>query len=444
MSPTTSGDLMSLKRLEVAKRAQRDPEGRLQSLAHLIDEDALERSYRRLRKRAAVGVDGVTKGQYGEDLEGNLRDLHQRLKQQRYRHQPLRRVHVPKGDGQTRQIGIAALEDKIVQGAVHEILEVAYEPLFVEGSYGFRPGRSAHDALRALLRAVDKGGKVGWILEADIATFFDSIDRKQLMSMLEKRIADKSLLRLIGKCLHVGVLDGEEYSDPDRGTPQGSSLSPILGNVYLHHALDTWVEQEVKPRMQGELVLIRYADDVVLGFEHRGDAERVLAVLGKRLERFGLHLHPDKTRLLPFGRPPRGGGRGKDRNSETFDLLGFTWYWKRSRSGGWHAALKTRRGRMRRAITSIDEYCRRNRHEPVAVQHRALIVRLQGHYNYFGVNGNVQSLEVLAFHARRTWHKWLCRRSQKAYIPWERFNDVLRDFPLPKPRVCVQIWGSAS
>jgi group II intron reverse transcriptase/maturase len=435
---------MSLKLLEVAKRAQRDPEGRLQSLAHLIDEEALERSYRRLRKRAAVGVDGVTKERYGEDLEGNLRALHQRLKQQRYRHQPLRRVHIPKGNGRTRKIGVAALEDKIVQGAVHEILEAAYEPLFVEGSYGFRPGRSAHDALRALLRAVDKGGKVRWILEADIATFFDSIDRKQLMSMLEERIADKSLLRLIGKCLHVGVLDGEEYSDPDRGTPQGSSLSPILGNIYLHYALDRWVEQEVKPRMQGELVLIRYADDVVLGFEHRGDAERVLAVLGKRLERFGLRLHPDKTRLFPFGRPPRGGGRGKARGRETFDLLGFTWYWRRSRLGGWHAALKTRRGRMRRAITSIDEYCRRHRHEPVAVQHRALIVRLQGHYNYFGVNGNVQSLEVLAFHARRTWHKWLCRRSQKAYIPWERFNDLLRDFPLPKPRVCVQIWGSAS
>lgn len=263
MGPIRSGDLMSLKLLEVAKRAQRDPEGRLQSLAYLIDEDALERSYRRLRKRAAVGVDGVTKGQYGEDLAGNLRDLHQRLKEQRYRHQPLRRVRIPKGNGQTRQIGIAALEDKIVQGAVHEILEVLYEPLFVEGSYGFRPGRSAHDALRALLRKVDKGGKVRWILEADIATFFDSIDRKQLMPMLGERIADKSLLRLIGKCLHVGVLDGAEYSDPDRGTPQGSSLSPILGNVYLHYVLDTWVEQEVKPRMQGELVLIRYADDSV-------------------------------------------------------------------------------------------------------------------------------------------------------------------------------------
>ena len=227
MSPNSSGDLMSLKLLEVAKRAQRDPGGRLQSLAHLIDEDALERSYRRLRKRAAVGVDGVTQEQYGEDLAGNLRGLHQRLKQQRYRHQALRRVQIPKGNGQTRQIGVSALEDKIVQGAVHEILEAVYEPVFVEGSYGFRPGRSAHEALRALLRQVDKGGKVRWILEADVATFFDSIDRKPLMVMLEKRIADKSLLRLIGKCLHVGVLDGQEYSDPDRRTPQGSSLSPI-------------------------------------------------------------------------------------------------------------------------------------------------------------------------------------------------------------------------
>jgi len=433
---------MSLKLLEVAERAQRDPNVRLQSLAYLIDEHALERAYRRLRKRAAVGVDGVTKEQYGEDLSENLRDLHQRLKQQRYRHQPLRRVHLPKSDGRTRPIGIAALEDKIVQGAVHEVLEAIYEPLFVEGSYGFRPGRSAHDAIRALLRAVDKGGKVRWILEADIASYFDSIDRKQLMSMLEMRIDDKSFLRLIGKCLHVGVLDGAEYSDPDQGTPQGSSLSPILGNIYLHYVLDMWIEQEVKPKMNGELVLIRYADDIVLGFENRDEAERVLAELGKRLEGFSLRLHPDKTRLLSFGRPPRCGGRGKLRGGKTFDLLGFTWYWRRTRRGGWYAALKTRRGRMRRAITSIDQYCQRHRHEPVAAQHRALTVRLQGHYNYFGVNGNVQSLEVLACHARRTWHKWLCRRSQKAYIPWERFNDLLRDFPLPKPRVCVQIWDS--
>lgn len=440
MSPTTTGDLMSLGLLKVAERAQRNPEGRLRSLAHHLDGYALERAYRRLRKGASAGVDGVTKEQYGESLYENLRDLHQRLKQHRYRHQPLRRVHLPKGDGRTRPIGISALEDKIVQGALHELLEAVYEPVFVEGSYGFRPGRNAHDAIRALIRAVDKGGKVRWILEADIASYFDSIHRKQLMAMLEERIADRSFLRLIGKCLHVGVLDGEEYSEPDVGTPQGSVLSPLLGNVYLHYALDAWVEQEVKPRMQGELVLIRYADDFVLGFEYREDAERVLAVLGKRLDRFGLRLHPDKTRLLPFGRPPRGGGRGKAPGTETFDFLGFTWYWRRSRKGGWYAALKTRTGRLHRALGSIEAYCRRHRHEPVADPHRALTVRLRGHYNYFGVNGNTQSLGVLAFHTRRAWHKWLCRRSQKAYLPWERFNDLLRDSPLPPIRVYARIW----
>ncbi len=440
MSPISTGDLMSLGLLKVAERAQRDPDGRLRSLAHHLDEYALERAYRRLRAGAAVGIDGVTKEQYGERLHKNLRDLHQRLKQHRYRHQPLLRVYLPKGDGRTRPIGISALEDKIVQGALHELLEEVYEPLFVEGSYGFRRGRNAHDAIRALLRAVDKGGKVRWILEADIASYFDSIDRKQLMAMLGERIADRSLLRLIGKCLHVGVIDGEAYSEPDVGTPQGSVLSPLLGNLYLHYVLDAWVEQDVKPRMQGEVVLIRYADDFVLGFEKQSDAERFLSVLGKRLDRFGLRLHRDKTRLLPFGRPPRGGGRGKVSGSGTFDFLGFTWYWRRTRRGGWYAALKTRNGRLRRAIRSVQDYCRRHRHAPVAVQHRALMVRLRGHYNYFGVHGNGRSLEVLAFHTRRAWHKWLCRRSQQAYIPWERFNDLLRDFPLPKAQVYVQIW----
>jgi group II intron reverse transcriptase/maturase len=245
---------------KVGERARREPHGRFHALAHLLDEPALGRAYHRLRKEAAVGVDGVTKEQYGEQLEENLRDLHGRLRMQRYRHQPIRRVHVPKEGGATRPIGVSATEDKVVQGALREVLEAVYEQDFLDCSYGFRPGRSAHDALRDLNAAVYRGHG-GWILEADLVSFFDSVDRTALWEMLQERIADGSLLRLIGKCLHVGVLDGEEFSRPAEGTTQGSSLSPLLGNVYLHTALDRWFEHAVKPALKGTAQLIRYADD---------------------------------------------------------------------------------------------------------------------------------------------------------------------------------------
>ncbi len=300
---------MSPQLQKVVDRARHEPPGRFHSLAHLIDVPALMRAYRRQRASAAVGVDGITKGQYGQDLVANLKDLHGRLKAKTYRHQPIRRVHIPKGQGKTRPIGISAFEDKVVQDAVREVLEAIYEQDFLECSYGFRPARSAHDAVRALTQSVYQG-EVNWILEADIESFFDSLDRTTLKEMLESRVADGSLLRLIGKCLHVGVLEGESWSEPDLGAVQGSVLSPLLGNVYLHHALDLWFETEVtslgltlKPRLRGQARLIRYCDDFIIGFERQDDAHRVQAVLGKRMKRFGLTLLPGKTRLLPFGRP---------------------------------------------------------------------------------------------------------------------------------------------
>ena len=327
---------MSTGLLRVVERARREPEGRFHSLAHLIDVPALERAFHRLRSDAAVGVDGVSKEDYGQELEANLVELHGRMKAKRYRHQPLRRVHIPKGDGRTRPIGISAVEDKIVQGAVREVLEAVYEQDFEECSYGFRPGRGAHDAIRALNRAVYQG-KVGWILEADIESFFDSLDRTKLEEMLRIRVADGSLRRLVGKCVRVGVLDGEERTEPERGAPQGSGLSPLLGNLYLHYTLDVWFEREVKPRLGGEAVLVRYCDDFVIGFERREDAQRVAEVLGKRMERYGLRLHPEKTRLIAFERPKAGqrGGKGPG----TFEFLGFTMYWRRTRRGRWQKAV---------------------------------------------------------------------------------------------------------
>jgi RNA-directed DNA polymerase len=430
---------MSPELLKVAERAKRDPEGIVFAVAHLLDEQALGRAYARVRKDAAVGVDGITREQYGQELESKLRDLWERMRTMRYRHQPIRRVHIPKGKGKTRPIGISTIEDKVVQGALREVLEALYEPVFYDGSYGFRPGRRAHDALRALNRALI-GGEVSAIVEADIQSFFDSVDRTMLMEMLRERVADGSFLRLVGKCLHVGVLDGEEFSEPEVGTAQGSILSPILGNVYLHHVLDQWFERDVRPRLRGRAHLIRYADDFVIGFEREDDARRVMDVLPRRFERFGLKLHPDKTRLVPFQRPPddQEGGKGPT----SFDFLGFTHFWRRSRRGRWVTGATTCKARLRRAIAAVTDFCRRQRHKPVKEQHAKLKARLLGHYNYFGINGNSRGLGRLLHEATRAWYKWLKRRSQRARLNWDRFKErILRAFPLPAPRIRVQLWS---
>ena len=429
---------MSPELLKVAERAQREPGAKFHSLAYLIDVELLARAYRRIRKGAAVGVDGITKEQYGKELEKNLLDLYERMKAKRYRHQAIRRVHIPKGKGKTRPIGISALEDKVVQGAVREVLEAIYEQDFLPCSNGFRPGRSAHDALRALNQLVHCG-KANWILEADIQSFFDSVNRRQLMEMLQIRVADGSMHRLVGKCLHVGVLEGEEFSEPEIGTAQGSILSPLLGNIYLHYVLDVWFEHEAVPRLKGRATLVRYADDLVIAFEYREDAERVMAVLGRRMEKFGLSLNPTKTRLVPFGRPPRSYGRTK--GAATIDFLGFTLYWRRARWGGWRVTCKTRSARLTRAIQSVYDWCRSHRHLSIKAQHSALASRLRGHFNYFGVNGNIRSLVVLWRKTQMAWLKWLNRCSQRKRFNWERFADLQRDSPLPRPRITVQLWA---
>lgn len=428
---------MSPSLLKVAERAQREPGGQFHSIAHHLDEDALERAYHRLKTNAAVGVDGITKDRYGESLAENLRDLHERMTAGRYRHQPIRRVHIPKGRNKTRPIGISTTEDKIVQGALRELLEAVYEQDFLDCSYGFRPRRSAHDAIRALDRAINRD-EGNWVLEADIRSFFDSIDRPRLEEMLRERVPDGAIERLVGKCIRAGVLDGETYSEPDEGTAQGSILSPLLGNIYLHHVLDLWFTREVRPRLKGRASLIRYADDFVITFQRREDAERVMRVLGKRLTKYGLTLSEEKTRLIRFERPPRDQSNGK--GPGTFDFLGFTWYWTRARKGGWRLACKTRRARLARAITAVYDWCRRHRHQPIPAQHAALVRRMRGHMNYFGVNGNIRALETLVHHCQRAWYKWLCRRSNKTRLTWERFNAMLTAYPLPPPRVYVTVW----
>lgn len=429
---------MSPGLVRVAEAARRG-RGKMRALAHHIDVEALGRAYIRVRKDAAVGVDGVTKEAYGEALEENLRDLHERLKSMRYRHQQIRRVHIEKEGGKTRPIGISCFEDKIVQDSLRELLAAIYEQDFMECSYGFRPGRSAHDALRALDSAVHRG-EVNVVLEADIVSFFDRIDRLKLKRFLEQRISDKSLMRLVGKCLHVGVLDAGVEISPEQGTVQGSTLSPLLGNVYLHHVLDGWFEEEIRAALRGKAVLVRYCDEFVIGFQRRDDAERVMAELGQRLARFGLELHPGKSRLLDFRRPSgdQKGGKGPG----TFDFLGFTHYWRRSQGGRWYMATKTRSARQRRAIKSIYDWCRRHRHLSIPAQHNALRRKLQGHYDYFNVRGNAQCIGRVAYFSRRAWYKWLRRRSQRKRLNWDRFNDLLRDFPLPEPAATKSLWAA--
>lgn len=427
------------KLMRVAERAKREPEARILSLAHLVDVDLMKEAYRRVRKDAAVGVDGVTKEQYGKQLEDNLRRLHTRMREGRYRHQPIRRVHIPKAPGKTRPIGISTIEDKVVQNALTMVLELLYEPVFLDCSYGFRPGRSAHDALRTVNAACMRG-EVSWVLEADIESFFDSIDRKKLMEMLRQRVNDEDFARLVGKCLHVGVLDGAEYTEPEVGTAQGSALSPMLGNIYLHHVLDVWLDRQVRPQLRGKACLVRYADDLVIGFERREDAEMVMGMLHERMAAYGLRLHPEKTRLVPFDRPsPRqDGGKGPG----TFDFLGFTLLWRKTRNGPWGQNFRTREARLQRAIVAITDFCRRHRHESVKEQHASLCRRINGHFNYFGVNGNVASLARLIRAVKRAWYKWLKRRSNRTRLNWQRFGDILRAFPLPRPCVKVQLWAN--
>jgi group II intron reverse transcriptase/maturase len=359
----------------------------------------------------------------------------------RYRHQSIRRVLIDKEGGKKRPIGISTLEDKLVQDSLRELLDAIYEQDFLDCSHGFRPGRSAHDALRSLNGAVHRG-EVTVIYEADIVSFFDRIDRKKLKELLERRLADKSLMRLIGKCLHVGVLEGGVKTFPETGTVQGSTLSPLLANVYLHHALDLWFELEIKPQLKGKAILVRYCDDFVIGFELQEDAQRVNQLLGERLAEYGLELHPEKTRMVDFRRPPhrQQGGKGPG----TFDFLGFTHYWRRSQRGYWHMAVKTRRARLKRTITSIYDWCRRQRHESIPAQHAALKRKLTGHYNYFAVRDNSSRVSSVAFHARRAWLKWLRRRSQRSRLTWDRFNDLLRDFPLRTPTVSRSLWATNS
>jgi RNA-directed DNA polymerase len=436
MPGTPSLDPISTRRQRIAELARQSPQAALTTLAHHIDIDWMREAYRLTRKDGASGVDGQTATDYAVDLEGNLQALLDRAKSGRYQAPPVRRVYIPKGTGsETRPIGIPTFEDKILQRAVVMVLESVYEQDFLDCSYGFRPGRSAHQALDALWhRLMEVGG--GWVLEIDIRKFFDALDHRHLHAILRRRVRDGVLLRLIGKWLKAGVMEDGCLTHPESGSPQGGVVSPVLANAYLHEVLDEWFERTVKPRLKGRASLIRYADDAVLVFEVEGDARRVLDVLPKRFGKYGLTLHPEKTRLVPFqGLRPGSPAGPRDGRPGTFDFLGFTHYWGRTLKGNWAVKRKTASDRLGRSLKSLVQWCREHRHLPVKKQWQALTAKLRGHFAYYGIPGNFASLGRFRYHARQAWHKWLSRRSDKAWIPWEHFGDLERHYPLPPARL---------
>ena len=437
-----SSTTISTKLERIAELAKQMPGVPLSTLAHHIDIDWLHEAYRRTRKDSAAGVDGQTAAEYQANLGENLKSLLDRAKSgDRYRAPPVRRVHIPKGDGKnkTRPIGVPTFEDKVLQRAVAMVLEAVYEQDFLDCSYGFRPGRSPHQAVQAVWKqAMDMGGC--WVLEVDIEDFFGSLNKTRLREIVRQRVCDGVLMRLIGKWLNAGVMEEGCLYHPETGVPQGGVVSPILSNVYLHEVLDQWFESQVKPRLKGRGFLTRFADDFVLTFQREEDALRVQAVLAKRFDKYGLRLHPDKTRLVRFTPPPSStpaGGEGQRQRS--FDLLGFALYWGRSRKGRWVVKQKTMKSRLRRALRHISMWCDENRHLPVKEQSKVLNQKLRGHYSYYGVTGNYRALMQLYHRARRIWHKWLGRRSNRPFT-WDRMVVILKAFPLPRPRVIHSVY----
>jgi RNA-directed DNA polymerase len=418
------------------------------NLAHHIDYLWLHKAYALTRKDGAVGVDGQNAVEYGANLRDNLQDLLNRAKSGTYVAPPVRRVRIPKAGspGETRPLGIPTFEDKILQRAVLMVLEPVYEADFLDASHGFRPERSAHGALQALW---DQGMALGcrWIVDVDLRKFFDTINHGHLREFLKRRVRDGVILRLIGKWLNAGVLEDGVHTTPEHGSPQGGVLSPLLSNLFLHYVLDDWFEKEVRPRLKGKAFLIRYADDFVIGTVREDDARRIMDVLPKRMSKYGLTVHPEKTRLVRF-QPDEpvdsDASGGNERPPKTFDFLGFTHYWGRSRRGKWVIKRKTSRSRLKRALGALSDWCRANRHLPIPEQYQTLKQKMLGHYAYFGITGNFYSLVNFHEVARKTWRRWLSRRSRGRSMPWPDFARLEKRYGLPRARVVHSTLSNAA
>jgi group II intron reverse transcriptase/maturase len=418
----------------VRNAARQRKKEKFTALLHHISVETLELAFYALKRKAAPGVDGVTWQEYEADLERRLIDLHGRIHRGAYRPQPSRRTYIPKADGRQRPLAIAALDDKIVQGATVMVLNAIYEEDFLGFSYGFRPGRGAHDALDALAAGIAKK-KVNYILDADIRSFFDSVSQEWLVRFIEHRIGDKRIIRLIQKWLKAGILEDGAVTVSDRGTGQGSVISPLLANIYLHYVFDLWAERWRRREAAGDMIIVRYADDLVLGFQHENDARRFLDAMRARFEEFALQLHPDKTRLIEFGRFAAAGrakrGLGKP---ETFNFLGFTHICGKSRRGNFLLKRKSRRDRMRAKLKDVKEELRRRMHQPIPEQGRWLAQVIRGFFAYHAVPANFAALGTFRHQIVWLWRRTLRRRSQKDDTPWSRMKKLAEDF-LPKPKI---------
>src|SRR5208337_2215655 len=431
-TPSRESVSQGLERVrEAAKQRKKE---RFTALLHHVTIDLLKDAYSWLKREAAPGVDGRTWQSYKQNLEANLVELHSRIHRGTYRALPSRRRYIPKPDGRQRPLGIAALEDKIVQRAVVEVLNAIYEEDFLGFSYGFRPGRGQHDALDALAVGITRT-KVNWIVDADITGFFDAVSHEWLMRFVEHRIGDRRINRLIRKWLKAGVMEEGELVSTETGTPQGAVASPLLANIYLHYVFDLWADRWRKRHTRGQVIIVRYADDIVMGFEHEGEARRFVADMRQRMEKFALSLHPDKTRLIEFGRyaAERRARRGLGK-PETFNFLGFTFISGKSRMGKFAIKRKTRKDRMRAKLGKIKEVLRRNMHLPIAVIGKWLGQVVRGYFNHHAVPTNAEALNVFRCHIVRLFLRTLRRRSQKDAMTWERIRKIADEF-LPKPKI---------
>jgi RNA-directed DNA polymerase len=418
---------METKLAQIAEMAKTSPPMVFTSIGHLIDEPFLEASFRKLRRWAATGIDNKSYSDYEQDLAANIHDLHQRLKSRGYKAPNIRRTWIPKGDGNgKRPLGISTIEDKIVQRAVSDLLTCIYENDFSRHSYGFQRKKSAHQLLMYLRKRCMEY-PFRWIIDADIKSCFDSFDHRVLMEVLKKRVNDGNIKRLIWQWMKAGIIDGQQLFRPQSGVPQGNIISPLLCNIYLHEVLDKWIE-EIRPMLKGEIFFVRYADDFIIGFEFKEDAQRVYQTLPKRFNKYGLTIHPEKTRLLNFSPYNKG-------ETRTFDFLGFTHYWTKSKRGNDVIIRKTKKAKVNKIFKALYEYCRDNRHIRVREQWLELCMKIKGYYAYFAITGNYRFLQQVHRKAVHYWFKWLNRRSQYNSYTWKGYEKLLKVFPLPVPRI---------
>ena len=425
----------------VSSRARTEPSYVFTCLAHLLNEGFLERCYWSLGRNKAPGIDGVSFTEYGENLSENLRELVTRMKAKRYRPQPARRVYIPKDDHTTRPLGVPAQEDKVVQKGVSRILESIYEADFLECSHGFRPNRGCHTALTAVNGLLLKN-PINHVIEADIKGFFDSVSHAWMMEFLKRRINDPSFLRIIARFLIAGYKDGELLVESVRGTPQGGNLSPMLANIFLHYVLDEWFETEIKPQVAGACHLVRYADDFIILVQYKDEAYRIVEHLRERFGRYDLQLHPDKTRVMSFGRYEEENARKQKRRDNTFDFLGLTHYCTKSRRGGFLVGRSTAAKKFRKKVKELNLWIKKQRNMlTLRDLWKMLTVKLRGHYQYYGISGNYRGIERYYRCAIRLAYKWLNRRSQRKSFNLEQFQKYLVQYPLPKPHIVHKLYG---